>query len=452
MTERTRPDERLIVQASILKAWGQQWRKVNGKSQQDLGRLAGYGSDTSPKSAAVAISRIESGKTDPAGQYRQRLLETLGHSEEDLQRATKSVLNQQRKQGVFARTMAGPGHLENEGRPSQILEASTRLTERVTYQIQNSDATFERARNEFILPFLEYAAKVDWQEVLTAAGAGTSQPGADTQAIQVRALRARTEINVLRTVGEAETGSTPNIGAGAATAASVFARVAATAAAFTGSAIASRSGAGASSTTLAWLSGASLTAGGIGIVGGTAALTGLASLPALLLLGGVLFWKGRKLRREAEAEAEKLDAAQQALDEIQAAFERARRWNESQLAIIQRAGLIGRTLHSRYVEGLALTGPATTDARGLLAWDELPDLVRNALETELKLVSIVLDTRALPVWLDMTAVGQPELTSSQKKTAVASKEWINESLKLAEADLDDYERALRAQMAAESGQ
>lgn len=452
MTERTRRDERLVVQASILKAWGQEWRKANGKSQQELGRLAGYGSDTSPKSAAVAISRIESGKTDPAGQYRQRLLETLGHSEEDLLRATEAVLNQQPNKGVFARAMAGSGHLDNEVQRSQILEASNRLTQRVTYQIQNSETTFERARNEFILPFLEYAAKVDWQPVVNATDASTSRPGADTQGIQVRALRARTEINVLRTVGEAGTGSTPSIGAGAATAASVFARVAATAAAFTGSAIASRSGAAASSATLAWLSGASLTAGGIGIVGGTAALTGLASLPALLLLGGVLFWKGRKLRREADAEAEKLDAAQQALDEMEVAFERARKWNESQLAIIQRAGLIGRTLHSRYVEGLALNGPATADAQGLLTWDGLPDPVRNALETELKLVGIVLDTRALPVWLHVTAVGQPELTSSQMKTAVASAEWIDESLKVAEVDLDGYEGALRAQMAAESEQ
>ena len=76
-TERAIPQPRLAAQASVLKAWGQDWRRANGKGQQDLGRLAGYGSDASPKSAAVAISRIESGKTDPTGRYRQQLLDAL---------------------------------------------------------------------------------------------------------------------------------------------------------------------------------------------------------------------------------------------------------------------------------------------------------------------------------------------------------------------------------------
>ena len=103
----------------------------------------------------------------------------------------------------------------------------------------------------------------------------------------------------------------------------MFVAVSAAGNASTGTAIASLSGTAASSATLAWLGGGSLAAGRMGVAGGTAALTGVVALPALIAIGGVLVWKGRKLRMEAEAEAEKLDAAQQALEDMQDALPRA---------------------------------------------------------------------------------------------------------------------------------
>ena len=158
----------------MLKAWGQEWRRANGKGQQDLGRVAGYGSDESPKSAAVAISRIESGKTDPAGRYRLRLLDALGHTEAELEEETERALAVMSRPGVFARAMAGPIHMENEARRAQIIASSNLLTERVTFQIRNSERTLERARNAFILPFLETAARVDWQALLDDQDAGAT--------------------------------------------------------------------------------------------------------------------------------------------------------------------------------------------------------------------------------------------------------------------------------------
>src|SRR5215203_2894180 len=148
-TERVLPQPRLAAQASVLKTWGQEWRRANGKGQQELGRVAGYGSDESPKSAAVAISRIESGKTDPAGRYRARLLNALGHTEAELAEETVRVLAGASRPGVFTRAMAGPIHLENEARRAQIIGSSNLLTERVTFQIRNSERTLERARDAF---------------------------------------------------------------------------------------------------------------------------------------------------------------------------------------------------------------------------------------------------------------------------------------------------------------
>jgi hypothetical protein len=169
----------------------------------------------------------------------------------------------------------------------------------------------------------------------------------------------------------------------------VFSAVSAAATASTGTAIAWRSGAAASSATLAWLGGGSLAVGGI--------LPGIVALPALLAVGGVLVWKGRRLRREAEAEAEKLDAAQQALEHIEDALSRAERRNETQQIVIQRAELLGRTIQSRYVEPLVFARNAGVTGGHRVEWDKLSHDAQEALENELKLLVIILDTLALPV-------------------------------------------------------
>ena len=431
----------------MLKAWGQEWRRAHGKGQQELGRVAGYGSDESPKSAAVAISRIESGKTDPAGRYRLRLLEALGHTEAELAEETERALAVMIRPGVFTRAMAGPIHMENEARRAQIIASSNLLTERVTFQIRNSERTLERARDAFILPFLETAARIDWQPLLDEQNAPAAERAAASLESQIRGLRGQTELSILRSVTEGSEGATGGTGASRGTAAGVFVAVSAAGTASTGAAIATLSGAAASSSTLAWLGGGSLAAGGIGLRGGTAVLTSIVALPALLAIGGVLVWKGRKLRKEAEAEAEKLDAAQQALEDMQDALPRAERWNEAQQVIIQRAELLGRTIQSRYADSL-LFGPAREqDGTRRISWDALSPDARQALETQLKLLSIILDTQALPVWLGVTTVSQPDLTASQEKTAMISEEWVDESLAFAQFDLDDHEDRVRRLLA-----
>lgn len=71
------------------------------------------------------------------------------------------------------------------------------------------------------------------------------------------------------------------------------------AAASTGTAIASLSGAAATNATLAFLGGGSLAAGGLGIAGGTAVLGGLVAGPALAVLGFVAGAKASANRDEA---------------------------------------------------------------------------------------------------------------------------------------------------------
>jgi hypothetical protein len=446
-TERSNRDPRLAAQATVLKGWGEEWRRTTRKSQQDLGRAAGYGSDESPKSAAVAISRIESGKTDPAGRYRQRLLDVLGHTEAELDAAIERALAEPPRRGAVFRALAGPVYEENDSRRQRIIATSNLLTERVAIQLRNSEQTLERARNSFILPFLQTAAMIDWQPLLDAQRLGSIDGSAGSQAFGIRGLREQTKVSILRTLTESAAGAIAGVGVGAGTAAGVFSAVSALATASTGAAIASLSGAAASSATLAWLGGGSLAAGGMGVAGGTAVLTGVVALPALLAVGAVLVWKGRRLRREAEAEAEKLDAAQQALDDMDDALPRAERWNETQQAIIQRAELFGRTIQSRYVEPLITARSSGTAEGQRVEWDTLPHDAQEALDAELKLLSIILDTQALPVWLGVTTVSEPELSAVQKKSATVSEEWIDESLVLAQFELDEHEEWMRGLLA-----
>lgn len=447
-TERSNRDLRLAAQATVLKGWGKEWRRTNGKSQQDLGRAAGYGSDESPKSAAVAISRIESGKTDPTGRYRQRLLDALGHTEAQLDAETKRILAVPPQHGAIVRALAGQVYIENDTRRTRIIAASNRLDDRVRHQLRDSGQTLERARNGFILPFLETAGNIDWQPLLDVQHVGSiDRRAAESYAVEIRALREQTQVSILRTLTESAAGAIGGVGVGAGTAAGVFAAVSALATASTGTTIASLSGAAASSATLAWLGGGSLAAGGMGVAGGTAVLTGVVALPMLLAVGAVLVWKGQRLRRAAEAEAEKLDAAEQALEDVQAALPRAERWNNAQQAIIQRAELLGRTILSQCVESRVFDRNAGATGDHRVEWDKLSHDAKESLDVELKLLSIILDTQALPVWLGVTTINELELSTVQKKSAVVSEEWIDESLVLAQLELDEYEEWMRGLMA-----
>lgn len=95
------------------------------------------------------------------------------------------------------------------------------------------------------------------------------------------------------------------------------------AAASTGTAISSLSGAAATNATLAWLGGGSLAAGGFGMAGGTVVMGGMVAGPALLFAGFIASAKAdenyesaRASRAEAKLEAERLDTEREKLDGI----------------------------------------------------------------------------------------------------------------------------------------
>jgi hypothetical protein len=112
--------------------------------------------------------------------------------------------------------------------------------------------------------------------------------------------------------------------AGAAVSAITFAGVSALATAGTGAAIAGLSGAAATSAPLAWLGGGTLAAGGAGVAGGTAVLASLVAAPAVLALGGFLWWKGEQAYQQQVRLREELKLARSEF-EVQMTFARRAR-------------------------------------------------------------------------------------------------------------------------------
>ena len=442
-TERRRADPRLGAQAQVLRGWGQAWRKLHGKNQQDLGRLAGYGSDESPKSAAVAISRIESGKTSPSGEHRRQLLATLNRTESELDAAIENVLAATRAPSAFERMIAGSEIATNEELKADIRAESDMLAARTQYLTDEADRVFELATQDFVTPFLELADSIAWPFAFTAP---KFRDNADVMSgvldAQIISVRSRTRLNLIRAIADSAASAGAGAGAGAGAAMGLFAAVSASATASTGSAIASLAGAASSRATLAWLGGGTLSSGGLGIAGGRAILAGVAMLPAMLAMGGLLVWKGWNFRQETQAEAERLRAARVALDQMKSALPRAEGWVRRQQLIIQRASLLGRTVQAEFIEP-EIRSRSTAGAQDPIPFDDLPPPVRDALRLQLELLTTIVTLRALPVWLGLTAVQEQDTDSKHEAGLKHAGEWIDQSLALADADLDEREQRVR---------
>ncbi|WP_432492584.1 hypothetical protein [Kineococcus auxinigenes] len=154
--------------------------------------------------------------------------------------------------------------------------------------------------DEVLVPFRDVFARLKNVDLAELAGIDLPTTGS---APQVEVVQVR--LSALRTVGALAGGLTAGAGAGA----TAFATVGAFAAASTGTAISTLSGAAATSATLAWLGGGSLAAGGGGVAAGTVVLGGLVAAPVLLATVGVVSWQGRRQRRKQQQTAQELGRA-----------------------------------------------------------------------------------------------------------------------------------------------
>lgn len=72
--------------------------------------------------------------------------------------------------------------------------------------------------------------------------------------------------------------------------------------------------------------------------------------------------------------------------------------------------------------------------------------VREALAVDLKLFSIVIDTRAPPGWMCILPANEPELARIKQASAAFATAWIDESLILSEFELEERDEWVRGLM------
>lgn len=167
------------------------------------------------------------------------------------------------------------------------------LHEDLTDRAQRSEVALSTAHKhayeKLLIPFAEIFARIKHVDL-------SDLPTIDTvpelKAIDVD-LR-RVSLTAVQTLTTLAGGSAIGAAAGGLT----FAGVGAFAAASTGTAISSLSGAAATSATLAWLGGGSVASGGMGVAGGTAVLGGVVAIPVALVLVGFIHIKGKKELQE----------------------------------------------------------------------------------------------------------------------------------------------------------
>ncbi len=160
-----------------------------------------------------------------------------------------------------------------------------------------------------------------------------------------------------------------------------------------------------------------MAAGGMGVAGGTLVLTGIVAFPVLLAAGAVLTYKGRQFRRLAEADAERLTAAEQALEDAREPLDTVWSWLERECKILETAQQQGRAK----VESLESVTP--------VEWSTLDATKQAEFSELLSLVVTILTVLSLPLFVIL----EPDATESAEHDQI--KQWNDQVLADAEAQL-----------------
>ena len=161
----------------------------------------------------------------------------------------------------------------------------------------------------------------------------------------------------------------------------------------TGAAISGLSGAAATSATLAAIGGGSLAAGGFGIAGGTAMLTGIVALPVIAAVAGAVLASGGRIlekQRSVEAKIEQAETDFEVNEAIVRRFiGRAGRINE-----ILTVALLAARNHRRTIER-ALTDEVDVE------WTSLDDSEQAAVRRVAEIVLACLTVLGLPIGINL---------------------------------------------------
>ena len=270
-----------------------------GWTQETLAAAVEYG-----QGGGVTISRIEHGVISPPLRRLSLIAEKLETTPEELYAAAgMGASRSSRLRSTAKRVAVGSQAEENDALEADILKEAEWLDTLAQEAGTELVAAHDRARDEFLLPFIAATARIpDIRERLTTVPQEPEHP-TDQQRLELQHAQLKREL--VRSAGLTAAGAGAGAAAGGVAAYGAFTATAAWATASTGTAISALSGAAASSATLAALGGGSLASGGLGVAGGAALLSGLIAVPALGVMGVVAYRQRKRLsERERDRNAE----------------------------------------------------------------------------------------------------------------------------------------------------
>ena len=274
-------------------------REQAGKTQEDLGRAAGY-----KAGAGVSISRVESGLLRPGAERFEGIARALGLEPDELA-ARAAEVGEDREPN--ARTYSAKELRDRARRLQEETEARTTTIKALGDEFNRQH---DRAKDEFFMRFVDIASRIEGAEPPDPTLLEDDDPD-DANADAVAAYRLRaTATGVGTLLAGGAGGAVAGAAVGGAAAYGTFLAAATFGTASTGAAISGLTGVAASNAALALLGGGTLAAGGAGVAGGTMLLAGIVAAPTAILLAGGLLWMRKRNRRQQQELAAQLDNAE----------------------------------------------------------------------------------------------------------------------------------------------
>lgn len=363
-------------------------RKSLGWSQAKLAETLGF--------STVLISKIESGARAPSEAFISALASHLPEKAKALQEATSSEQQSDRRRSGNLKIVDAMKLAKQNGERASRLKSRVEHVKLEADEIaQLLDEKVKEFDRDVVYPFSRIASRISGMPTDVIAHAqGQPSPSNPGLSNALEAAQLTTSRSVFSLLGAGVLGGGAGAAVGAGAASATYMTVASIATASTGAAISSLSGAAATSATLAAIGGGSLAAGGLGIAGGTALLTGLVALPVVATVAGAVLASGGRILEKQKSVEQRIQRAESDFEEnavvVRRFVLRASRINE----ILTVALLAGRN----HLRGLEQAFPGGEEH---FEWSTFDTATQSSVRRIAEIVLAGLTVLALPIGMHL---------------------------------------------------
>lgn len=367
-------------------------RRNSGFSQKELAEALGF--------STVLISKIEAGTRSPSAAFLDSLSRLLPKVAEEIQVLLEadSPPDNRRNRGpkiVEAIRLAKT----NSVRAERLKSRSENLRKDADAKAQQLDEKARAFDREVLDPLVNVLSRVSGvpDDIVVQIDPQAPEEHPEfSKLLEAAQLRTSKSIASLIGAGLLGGGAGATIGTSAATA--TYITVASIAAASTGTAISSLSGAAGASATLAAIGGGSLAAGGLGVAGGTALLTTIVNGPVVAVAAGAVLASGGRVLDKQKAIECKLRQAEKSLDQNEKVVDtfvgRAGRINE-----ILTVALFAARNHNRILERML-------SEEGYADWSDIAPEAQASIRRLGEIALSCLTVLALPIGMNLKQEAQ----------------------------------------------